>query len=190
MISIDDSGKIAVRAKGYKFQTKEAENFNALAIKKIKANKAEDALAYLMQAQELEPTNPVIVSNIGLVYQRQLKFEKAVASMKKAIALSDSTYLPAIVNLANIYLDKRQFLESKKHSEWALLKTKDLPTQGGIYLNLILADVHLSNCKEALEHLKQLKKIVKTTGQNQFLQAGEKEMETCKVALRYLENLN
>ncbi len=188
IINVDDSGKITVRSNGYKFQTKEAEKLNSLAIKKVKSNKAEEALEYLMKAKELEPDNPVIVSNIGLVYQRQLKFDKAVESMKKAIALSDSTYLPATVNLANIYLDKRQFLESKKHSEWALLKIDDLPTKGGIYLNLILADVHLNNCKEALAHLEHLKEIVKITGQNQFLKAGEKEAENCKLALRFLEN--
>ena len=178
-LKVDTSGKISSYHNGYEFLSREAEELNFTALEKIRNNEIDKALEYLLQAKEIENHNPAIISNIGLVFQRKGEYDKAIDYMKNAISYSDSSYIPAVINLSNIYLDIDKHNESKRLSTWALSKSKDLRNQAGIYLNLILANVNLGQCENAKSNLIQIEKIAKTTNQVQLIRAGKQALKKC-----------
>ncbi len=163
----------------YPISNKEAYIFNEKALDKINSNKFNKALKLFQKANELEPDNPSILSNIGNVYQRQVIYGQAEEYYNRSIEVSDSNYLPAIVNLSSLFMDKEEYEKSIKLSETLLGKFEEPKYQAGLFFNLLIAHSKVGNCKSALIYYKELKMRVKITGQYFFEEKAMKYLKDC-----------
>lgn len=100
-------------------------------------DRMDEAFEHLSRAQELAPDNPKVYLNLGGVYQRQLKLDKALGCYKKALALFPG-YPTARWNICQIKLLQGQFTEgfgdfdSRFDSARPVrLRTTGLPTWDG-----------------------------------------------------------
>ncbi|MDP9190112.1 MAG: tetratricopeptide repeat protein [Acidobacteriota bacterium] len=62
-------------------------------------NKAIEAYA---KALELDPNNPAVLTDQGVMYSETTQYEKAIANFQKAHAI-DPTHLPSLLNLGMLY---------------------------------------------------------------------------------------
>lgn len=77
------------------------------------------ALRNILQAEELDPTNPVIQNNLGLIYFFRERFDLAEKHFQKAISL-DPTYSEARNNLSRVYLEQSKFDLAEKEVQVVL----------------------------------------------------------------------
>jgi type IV pilus assembly protein PilF len=66
------------------------------------------ALRELLKAQELNPEDPVLYNDMGLVYMAKEKYDIAIQQFEKALQLNPN-YSPAKNNLGSAYLAKKEW---------------------------------------------------------------------------------
>ena len=67
-----------------------------------------EAYRELIKASELDPANPVIYNNLGMVCYRRQRYDQSIDFFKKAIKL-DPNYSDAKNNLARTYIETKKF---------------------------------------------------------------------------------
>ncbi|HRO67033.1 MAG TPA: tetratricopeptide repeat protein [Pseudobdellovibrionaceae bacterium] len=85
------------------------------------------ALQELLQAEKLDPQNPLIQNNLGLVYYMRERYDLAEKHIRRAIQL-EPKFSDAKNNLARILIDVKRYEESEKLLKEAL---DDLTYAGG-----------------------------------------------------------
>lgn len=78
----------------------------------IEADNLPSALKDLLAANELDPENPIIHNNLGLVYFMREKLDLAITHFSKAVELNKD-YTEARNNLARVFIEKRKFKEAQ-----------------------------------------------------------------------------
>ena len=86
------------------------EAFNNLGNCQIELNEIKDALKSLNQSNKIKQ-NKAAYNNIGLIYQKEKKFDLSVENFKKALSI-DAVYLEALYNLALVYRQTKKFEKS------------------------------------------------------------------------------
>ncbi|WP_157823652.1 hypothetical protein [Salegentibacter salarius] len=82
---------------------KDIEKLHSGAMEFIKIGEDSLAKVQLEGALEIEPTNPILLNDLGNLEERTKDFERAISLFKEAIKSSDSIYFPAEYNLADLY---------------------------------------------------------------------------------------
>lgn len=85
------------------------------------------ALQELLQAEKLDPSNPLIQNNLGLVYYMRERYDLAEKHIRRAIQL-EPKFSDAKNNLGRILIDVKKYDESEKLFREAL---SDLTYAGG-----------------------------------------------------------
>ena len=104
----------------------------------LKENKFKEAKIKFNNAYEMEPNNPVVLNNLGLVQLEERNFEKAIEYFEESLIASDSTYFLALNNLAESYGIIGEDEKSEEIYNFTISKTEIDFLKGISYLNLAL----------------------------------------------------
>lgn len=109
------------------------------------------AMAELMKAEQLDPTNPQILNNLGLSYYVRGKSKQAEAKFRTAIKIQKD-FTDAKNNLARVLLDQERPRDAIKYLNEA---EGDLtyPAADKTYANLGMAHFALGNYQQAETYL-------------------------------------
>ncbi|MGZ3745109.1 MAG: tetratricopeptide repeat protein [Pseudobdellovibrionaceae bacterium] len=107
------------------------------------------ALSDLLKAEELDPTNPAVQNNLGLVYFMRQRLDLAEKHLRRALSLNKK-YSDARNNLVSILIEEGKFQEAEKE---VLLVIDDLtyPSVDKAYINLGLAQFNQKNYTQSKE---------------------------------------
>ncbi len=144
---------------GERFKSKEVEIANKRGIEMISKKKFKQSLISFKKANQLEPNHPAILSNIALAYMRLKEYDQAEVFFKQSIQASDSTYLAAITNLANLYVALDEPASAIELCRFALEKSNSAEIELSAYTNWIFALFKQHNFKEASELFKKLESL-------------------------------
>jgi Tfp pilus assembly protein PilF len=108
-----------------------------------------EALRDLLQAEALNPRDPLIHNNLGLAYFLRERYELSEQHFRKAIAL-EPTFTDAKNNLARVLIERSQYKEARKRLDDVLADlTYPQPTKA--YVNYGLSYFREQNYSEARE---------------------------------------
>ncbi|MNS76830.1 lipoprotein NlpI [compost metagenome] len=106
------------------------------------------ALRDLMKAEELNPTNPIIQNNLGMVYFMRQRYDLSVQHLNKALVLQP-TFSDARNNLARVQIEQSQYAEAEKNLQ-KVLADLTYSNQGKAYVNLGLSKFNQKQYSAAL----------------------------------------
>ncbi len=101
-------------------QVPSADPYLGLALCQANAGKTANALATLRASLPVEPGNPVVLANLGLLLERQAQTENATTAFRQALAI-DPDFHQARFNLALLLARAGRQVEARSETE-ALLK--------------------------------------------------------------------
>ena len=84
-----------------------------LGVSYLEKNELPLALKELLDAEQLDPSNPLIHNNLGLVYFLRKKTDLAVKYFSKAVSLKPD-FTEAKNNLARVYIEIKQYKNAEK----------------------------------------------------------------------------
>lgn len=124
-------------------------------IKLVKLNKIIEGLSTISQAIDLEPLNPEIYNLRGIIYLDLLKdYNNAITDFTRSIELNSNNY-EFHYNLANVYLDTKQFELAILHYSRAIELNPHDPdlfsNRGNCYLQLKQFENSIFDYKKAIE---------------------------------------
>jgi Tfp pilus assembly protein PilF len=144
------------------------------------------ALRELLEAEKLDPQDPIVHNNLGLCYMNKKRISDAIIHFKKSVALKPS-YAPARNNLGTAYLALKEWDTAiavfKEITNDALYGTPHYPLS-----NMGLAYYHKGHYKTALGYYKKALSL-----QDNFVNAlrgagrSHLALNQGRMALQYLE---
>jgi len=162
--------------------SKKALKINDEGVELGKKGLGEKAINKFLQGLEIEPDNPVILSNIGLANTNLKKYDEAVIYFNKSLAVSDSTHLLAGTGLASLYNRIGAYNKVISISNYVINKSEDSFITVSAYIQLVSALILLEECEEALNELNTIEKFM------QEIDDSEKSKTTIREHLNYLKN--
>lgn len=105
------------------------------------------ALGDLLKAEELDPSNPAVHNNLGLVYFMRQRFDLSEKHLRKAISLNDK-YSEARNNLARVLIEENKFKEAEKEVR-IVIDDLTYPAIDKAYINLGLIQFNQKKYNEA-----------------------------------------
>lgn len=112
-----------------------------------------DALANLLKANQLDPENPGILTNLGMAYYFKGERDLAVTTLKKSIDINEDNS-DARINLASIYFNDGDYTNSERIYK-EILKDLTYEKQARTYYNLGLIEVRRQRTAEAVNYFKK-----------------------------------
>jgi Tfp pilus assembly protein PilF len=106
------------------------------------------ALSENLQAEKLDPSNPIIQNNLGLTYFMRQRYDLSEKSLRKALSLK-SNYTDARNNLARVLIETGRYAEAEKELDVVLA---DLTYSGGdrAWINKGLSRFKQKDWKESM----------------------------------------
>ena len=165
---------------GQKFEDIQAEKLNSSAIEKAKEGNVTLASKLFFEALEIEPSNPTILSNIGLNYETQKQNQAAIEYYEKALQVSDSTYLIAASNLGLLYKKIGDFRKGIQILDFVIENSDDNKVLTVAYINRAFNYLGLENCEKAKSDLNFIKRS-KSKLEDTYIQIEklEKRIKNC-----------
>ena len=80
----------------------DAKRWIALGNRYFDTHQRDKAIEAYAKALELDPNNPDVLTDQGVMYGETTQYEKAIANFEKAHAI-DATHLPSLLNLGMLY---------------------------------------------------------------------------------------
>lgn len=111
-----------------------AELYLRLGVSQIESGNYPYALRDLLKADELDPNNPVIHNNLGLVYFFRERLDLAEKHLRKAVSI-DGKYTEARNNLSRILIEEGKFTDAEKELQ-VVLNDLTYPNPERAYINL------------------------------------------------------
>ncbi|MEY4617339.1 MAG: hypothetical protein RJB66_2299 [Pseudomonadota bacterium] len=108
-----------------------------------------DALKDLLQAESLNPKDPLTHNNLGLAYFLRERYELSEMELRKAIAL-DNQFTDAKNNLARVLIERGNYKEARQYLE-EVLSDLTYPQPGKAHINHGLAFFREEKYPEARE---------------------------------------
>lgn len=96
-----------------------------------------DALRDLLQAEALNPKDPLTHNNLGLAYFMRERYELSESHLRNAVAL-DSAFTDARNNLARVLIERGNYKEARQNLD-KVLADLTYPQPGKAYVNLGLS---------------------------------------------------
>ena len=103
-----------------------ADPYLGLALCQAAARRLDEAQATLREAERVEPDNPVVLANLGIVLSDAGKFRDAIASFQRALTL-DPNFHEARFNLARAYARAGQRQEAAREAQELLARLPPTP---------------------------------------------------------------
>ncbi len=108
-----------------------------------------EALKELLEAEELNPMDPLICNNLGLVYFMLGRYELAETKLRKSIQL-EPQFTDARNNLSRVLIERGQYSEARKQLD-VVLKDLTYPQPAKVYVNYGLSYFRDQKYPEAKE---------------------------------------
>jgi len=105
------------------------------------------ALSDLLQAEKLDPLNPAVQNNLGLVYFMRQRLDLAEKHLRNALGLN-SHFSDARNNLARVLIEQGRFKEAEKETR-IVIDDLTYPSVEKAYINLGLAQFNQKNYGES-----------------------------------------
>jgi type IV pilus assembly protein PilF len=139
-----------------------------LAVSYIERNELPIALKELLEAEQLDPENPLIHNNLGFIYFLRNRFDLSVKHYTKAIVIKPE-FTEAKNNLARVYIETKQHLQAEK------------------LLNEVLEDLTYGNISAAYMNygLMRFNQKKYSDAKNLFRKVIEKNREDCYAHVYY-----
>lgn len=112
------------------------------------------ALKELLVAEELDAENPLIHSNLGLVYFLRKKFDLSVKHYIKAIELQPN-FTEAKNNLARVYIEIKQYIKAESLLK-IVLEDLTYTNQPSAYMNYGLIRFNQKNFSDAKSYFRKV----------------------------------
>jgi tetratricopeptide (TPR) repeat protein len=80
----------------------DAQRWIALGNRYFDTHRRDEAIEAYAKALEVDPNNPDVLTDQGVMYSETTQYEKAIANFQKAHAI-DPTHLPSLLNLGMLY---------------------------------------------------------------------------------------
>ena len=106
------------------------------------------ALRNLMKAEELNPSNPVVQNNLGLVYFMRQRYDMSVQHLNKALELQPN-FSEARNNLARVQIEQGKYAEAELNLN-KVLNDLTYSNAGKAYINLGLSKFNQKQYSAAL----------------------------------------
>lgn len=107
------------------------------------------ALTSMMKAEELDPKNPAVQNNLGLIYFMRQRYDLSEKHLRRAISLNNK-YSEARNNLARVLIEVSKYKEAEKELK-IVIDDLTYPSVDKAYVNLGLAQFNQKNYAEAKE---------------------------------------
>lgn len=118
-----------------------------MANSQIENNNLPAALKDLLTAQSLDPKNPVVQNNLGLVYFLRDRMETSEKHFEAAVRFAP-TYTEARNNLARVYIEVGKYKQAEKELK-TVLDDLTFSAQDKAYINLGLLHYNLKDFAQA-----------------------------------------
>src|SRR5690554_2991307 len=133
------------------FKNKEANELNSKGIELIKEFNYKQAEKYFIEANRIEPENPIVLTNLGNLY-REIGTEKmALEYYNEAFIASDSTYFNAAYNMGISYCNLDDYEKSEVILNYLISNTTN--EDEIIFAKYVLIRVYVNQgkCRKANE---------------------------------------
>ncbi|HEY8271737.1 MAG TPA: tetratricopeptide repeat protein [Pseudobdellovibrionaceae bacterium] len=107
------------------------------------------ALNDLLKAEELDPKNPAVQNNLGLVYFMRQRYDLSEKHIRRALSLNNK-YTEARNNLSRVLIEEGKFSEAEKELR-LVIDDLTYPSVDKAYINLGLAQFNQKNYTQAKE---------------------------------------
>lgn len=151
MVSISPNGLAQGNALDKEFLTIEAADLNTIGVNLGRQGDYQEAKSNFLEALIIEPKNPTLLSNIGLVEMLLKNMPEAIEYFQRALLISDSTYLNAAANLGLTYYKNFEYHKAIEISEYLISKTDDRILLASAYITLTLVYIDIGRCHLADE---------------------------------------
>ncbi len=135
----------------------EPENPDALnnrGVVQARLGRLEESIADLIRATQINPSDPLALTNLALAYHDRHQYELAIATYDKALSLTTNPQL--LLQLGNVQQEMRNFVEAeKRYSESIILSPQFAPA----FLGRASARLELGRLNEALADLDSAKRF-------------------------------
>jgi len=101
------------------------------------------SLTALLKAEELDPKNPAVQNNLGLVYFMRQRYDLSEKHLRRALSLS-SKYSEARNNLGRVLIEAGKFQEAEKELQ-LVIDDLTYPSVDKAYVNMGLAQFNQKN---------------------------------------------
>ena len=130
-----------------------------MGVAELQRNDLPLALKILLEAEEINPRDPYIHNNLGLVYFLRKRFDLSIQHFTKAIDYNPK-FTEARNNIGRVYLEIKEYQKAEKTLEPVV---DDLTYSNYVssYNNMGLAKFHLKKYKEALNYFTKSVESVK-----------------------------
>lgn len=138
------------------FENEKANRLNQEAIEYGKKGFPDKSCELLLEALKIEPNNPTLYNNLGLVYSLQNENKKSISSFQKSLLISDSTFLQAAVNLGLEYNKVGEYQNAINVLNFTIIKTQNKQLEIGARINKIFSLTQIKKCEEAKVEIKKI----------------------------------
>lgn len=135
------------------FESQEASDLNKKGIELSKQGKYDEGKAAFLKSLEIEPNNPTIISNLGLINYYNYDYDNAIKFYKKSYEISDSTYHTAAVNLALTYYYVKEFSKGIEITNYVIEHENDKVVLPIAYIHRALNYIGNGDCFKAKDDL-------------------------------------
>lgn len=162
------------------FHSRKSDSLNAMGLKAARNGDIDRARTYFQQALKIEPNNPSIINNIGLLQFNIGNLDSAAYYCELSLLQSDSTYINAASNLGLIYFRRQDYDKCITIAEYIEHNSHDGFLIGIAKLNQAMALNEQSRCLEArVAFQKANSLLLDHDGTRKQVQAVEQAVSNC-----------
>tara|TARA_R110002050_G_scaffold282940_1_gene431059 strand:- start:765 stop:1403 length:639 start_codon:yes stop_codon:yes gene_type:complete len=162
------------------FENQVANGLNTEGVNLAKEGYFEQAKNKFLKGLEIEPENPCLINNLGNTEHELKNYKIATSTFEKSLAISDSTYLNAGLNLGLLYWKDYEFEKSAKILEYVLSKSTKKYEIAAAHLQLARTYLDMNKCKKAKSQLSRAKASWKgISGFEKRLKKLNNEVKNC-----------
>ncbi|WP_127844440.1 tetratricopeptide repeat protein [Psychroflexus aestuariivivens] len=123
-------------------------------------NEIEKAENQINEGLKIDSLDPILNNDLANIYKKDKKFEKSIIHYNKAIKISDSIYIPPLINLADLYATLGEQSKSEKIYFYIINNNKSEIYQGIAFHGLANMYYKYGYIDKARSNLKTGKKLV------------------------------
>lgn len=142
------------------FESPVANKLNSSALDDLKSGNLLKAKKLFLKALKIEPNNPVLLNNIGLVERDLGNINASIEYFKKSFSASEYSYIQAVANLAMTFYQIENYKEAIATAQFVLDRNPNKITYMSTLLTLSLSYAESGECSLAEAALQELKQKI------------------------------
>ena len=162
------------------FKSKKAGELNEKGVDYGKKGYSKKANELLLEAYNIEPDNPTILNNLGLVNSHMKNPEKSISYFQKSLSISDSTYLSAGTNLSMEYYNVGEYQKGIEIADFVLKNTQNKYQEVGARIHKSFCLAGKNECEKVKVELEIIKSYAEQIDDLEFqIEIIESKLKNC-----------